>query len=510
MFIIQNLTCPIDKPIPLTKLIAIKLRIHESSLPHFEILRKSIDARKKNNLKWNYTILISENIGGKLVEWKRSAPDLTTEFLLSSENPFIIGAGPAGLFCALAMVEKGLKPEIFDRGKKIEDRDIDVEKFWKTGVLDTNSNVQFGEGGAGTFSDGKLTARNKNYFSEKVFDYLIRFGADPEIKIQALPHLGTDKLKIIIKNIRNYLIEQGCKFYWSHQLTDITYKKDKISTVKINDIVYKPEAVVLAIGNSARDTFEMLFDEKIEIESKPFAVGFRIEHQQKFINNAFYGDKTDFSITGAAVYRLTHKQENRGVYSFCMCPGGYVVAAASEDGAQVVNGMSYSDRNNRYANSAIVCTIDERDFGDHPLAGIKFQRMIEKKSFLKNHHYHAPVNTAGKFCNIKSNIKHIHSSYRPGMIKSEINTIYPSPITKALQTGLMKFERRTKGFVGNGLLIGSETRTSSPIRIIRNRETLASVTTSNLFPIGEGAGYAGGIISSAADGFKTGSLFKLN
>ncbi|PID28666.1 MAG: hypothetical protein CSB55_03820 [Candidatus Cloacimonadota bacterium] len=509
MFIVQNLTCPIDNPIPLSKLISVKLRIPENSLPEFELLRKSIDARKKNNLKWNFTALISENIGGNLTEWKKSEPEDVEHFVMSSENPFIIGAGPAGLFCALELVEKGFKPDIFDRGKKLEDRDKDTERFWKSGHLNTESNSQFGEGGAGTFSDGKLTARNKNFYSEKVFDYLIKFGADPEIKTQSLPHLGTDKLRSIIKNIRNYLLENGCKFHWSNRLNDIYYKKDKLISVKINNINYSPEALILATGNSAGDTFKMLFEEKIALESKPFAVGFRIEHQQKFINRAFYGEKTDFSVTGAAVYRLTHKLTNRGVYSFCMCPGGYVIAAASESGGQVVNGMSFSKRNNKYANSAVVCTADKRDFGSHPLAGIEFQRAIERKSFLPSHPYRAPVNSAGKFCSYKTNIKKIHSSYRPGIIKTDLNAVFPAAITKALQKGLMKFESQTEGFVQNGLLIGSETRTSSPVRILRNKKSGASLTVKNLFPVGEGSGYSGGIISSAADGIRTASAFTL-
>jgi uncharacterized FAD-dependent dehydrogenase len=470
VYLIKNVVIPVSKEIDIKKALSKKLRI--KSIDNIKILRRSLDQRK-----------------------------------LSSKNPFIIGAGPAGMFSALALVEKGFKPYIFERGDKIEDRVKKVTDFWKNGILTEESNVQFGEGGAGTFSDGKLTSRKSDYYTNQVTQYLIKFGANEKISYEALPHLGTDGLRRIVINIRQFLEEKGCKFFWRNKLENLNIENNQITSVRINRKEYKPEVVILAIGNSARDTFEMLSN-KTEMESKPFAVGFRIEHSQDFINDAFYGNQTDFSITGPATYRLTAQDGKRGIYSFCMCPGGFVIPASSEKDGLVLNGMSFQKRNNEFANSAIVVTVNEKDYGAGILAGMEFQREIEKQYFKLDNPYFAPAQKVLNFMNNKTDDSISKTSYLPGIISSDLNSIFPLGITKSLKTGLISFEKRIPGFAEKGILLAPETRTSSPVRILRNKETFESATISNLYPIGEGSGYTGGIMSSAADGYKLGIIFK--
>ncbi len=482
------------------------LKNHEIS---YSVIRRSIDARKRNALYYNFTLLIhTEKEIPQLQRFSYHYPEEEPlrPVRLNNLNPFIIGMGPAGLFCALELVERGFQPWLFDRGKSVPDREKDVNTFWQKGILDTESNVQFGEGGAGTFSDGKLTARNRGIFSEKVFQSLIRHGADPDIEINALPHLGTDGLKKILSSIRQYLTEKGCKFFFSSKLNDITIKDQKIYSVRINQEVYQPEVLILAPGNSARDTFEMLMNQGICLESKPFAVGFRIEHTQDFVNERFYGNQTDFSLTGPAVYSMTAQCPPYGVYSFCMCPGGFVIPASSEENLMVVNGMSNSKRDNQFANSAIVATVNQKDFGLKPLDGIEFQRMIENKAFKQ---YTGQAQLAGDFIkNIKSaSLK--KSSYPLELKSVNLQSLFSKQISTALTKGLSQFDCKIKGFSENGLLIAPETRTSCPVRIVRDNIKGCSVSVSNLYPVGEGAGYAGGIISSAADGIKLAMRFEL-
>ncbi|NQV19737.1 MAG: hypothetical protein HQ534_14505 [Armatimonadetes bacterium] len=510
MYLLKNVVVPISMKIDLKYQMSKKLKLPLNSINNFKVIQRSIDARKKNNLKFNYTILTelpSKYLKNPdVLEYKYPEPYIQTHRKLSSKNPFIIGAGPAGLFAALALVEKGFQSYIFERGDKIEDRIKRVSDFWQKGILDEESNVQFGEGGAGTFSDGKLTSRKSDYYTNQVTKYLIQFGADQKISYEALPHLGTDTIRDIVLNIRKYLEEKGCKFFWRNKLENLNIENDKITSVRINGKEYKPEIIILAIGNSARDTFEML-SQKTEMESKPFAVGFRIEHSQDFINEAFYGEKTDFTITGPASYRLTAQDGKKGIYSFCMCPGGFVIPASSEKDGLVLNGMSFLKRDNKFANAAIVVTVNEVDFGQGILAGMKFQRKIEKKCFQSDHPYVAPAQKGLDFMNNNTNDSLSETSYKPGIIFKDLNNILPSNIIKALITGLNSFEKRISGFANKGILLAPETRTSSPVRILRDKVTFESATISNLYPIGEGSGYAGGIMSSAADGFKVGSVF---
>jgi len=506
LYLIRNILIPISKKIDLEKAISRKIGIAE--IGKIRILRRSIDARKKNHLKYNFTLVISPKIELKpnyeILNYEKPKPYLKKVKKIVNPHPFIIGAGPAGLFAALSLVEKGSQPYIFERGDSLEKRSKKVAEFWQKGILDEESNVQFGEGGAGTFSDGKLTSRTRDFYTNKVVDYLIKFGADEKIKYDALPHLGTDGIRKIVKNIRKYLTEKGCKFFWNHKLEDIEITKNKITNLLINGKKYNPEIVILAIGNSARDTFIML-NKKIELQNKPFSVGIRIEHSQQFIDETFYGKKNDFTITGPATYRLTTKYQNRGIYSFCMCPGGSVIASSSQKGKLVLNGMSYENRNNFFANSAIICTVNEKDFGYSKLDGIKFQEQIEKKCF--NPDYKAPFQTARDFLNntISTPAK---TSYENGIIPKNISDLLPTKISECLKFGLIKFEEQAKDFISKGNLLAPEIRTSSPIKIMRKKDSFNATKMENLYPIGEGSGYAGGIMSSATDGFKVGSIFK--
>jgi uncharacterized protein len=509
MYLLKNLQISVQKDPDLVQHICGKLGISSSQILHYEILLRSIDARHRNHLNYNYTLLIDLAkpipIHTDLLSYHETLPEQIVPIHITDLNPFIIGTGPAGLFCALALVEQGLKPFLFDRGDALPERSKKVQTFWNTGQLDPESNVQFGEGGAGTFSDGKLTARNRTGYSRKVFELLVQFGANPDIKFEALPHIGTDVLRTVLTNLRIYLEERGCRFFWNHRLEQITIDKDKIREVIINGIKYQPESIVLAIGNAARDTFEMLNDKQVQMMSKAFALGFRIEHSQDFINDSFYGKNADFSLTGPATYRLTAKSGNRGVYSFCMCPGGEVIAAASEQGMQVTNGMSNHARDGQFANSAIVVTVDQADFGTNTLDGLNLQRQIENKAFRRD--YTAPVQNASDFLTNKITLGKIRTSYRPDIKSEDISGVFQNDINLALKDGLRTFSKCIPGFCDNGLLIAPETRTSSPVRITRDSLTGASTNVSNLYPIGEGSGYAGGIISSAVDGYKLGLRF---
>lgn len=510
-YLIANLKCPIQKSPNIEKLLSKEFPFIYYSLKNKEItyslIRRSIDARKKNQLCYNFTVILhSIKDIPQLTKHRYNYPQEENLPMINAndKNVFIIGMGPAGLFCALELVKRGYTPIIFERGKAIEERNCDVDLFWKNATLNTESNVQFGEGGAGTFSDGKLTARNRSVYSEKVFEYLIEHGADTDIMINALPHLGTDGLKNILLSIRNYLLSKNCTINFTSKFEDLIVKDNKVQSIKINGISYQPEHIILALGNSARDSFEILYKRGIQIESKPFAVGFRIEHPQAFINERFYGKNADYSVTGPATYGLTAQSCNYGVYSFCMCPGGYVIPAASEEAYQVVNGMSLLKRNNEFANSAIVASVNEKDFGTHPLDGIKFQRLIESKAFAN---YNAPAQKAEDFINNKISAKLGNSSYTLNLTSTQLSEIFSKNIGIALKDGLSQFNQKVEGFIQNGVLIAPETRTSCPIRIVRHQDFAYSLSASNLFPIGEGAGYAGGIISSATDGIKCAMRF---
>jgi hypothetical protein len=510
MYQIRNVIIPIQEQPDLVRLLSKKLKLPASSIVALEILRSSLDARQKNQLKYNLTLKAEIDarleLNNDIQIFNEPQPYVEAARKISTEHPFIIGAGPAGLFAALALVEKGFRPYIFERGDCLEKRSLLVDDFWKNGSLNENCNVQFGEGGAGAFSDGKLTSRKSDFYTNRVTDYLIRFGADKKIAYEAMPHLGTDGIRNIVLNIRNHLESSGCRFFWKHKLETVISKNNNIKELIINGEKHNTEIVILAIGNAARDTFEIL-NQNIQMDAKPFAIGFRIEHPQDFINEAFYGKNTDFSVTGPAAYRLTAQTENRGVYSFCMCPGGTIIATSSEVNGIVTNGMSNSLRDGRFANSAIVATVNERDFGNSILAGMQYQRKIEQYCFNQNLPYFAPAQSAEDYLRSIQSAHLKKASYSPGIYPFDLNKIFSNDINNAIKTGLKSFDRKVNGFIKNGILVAPETRTSSPVRILRDAKNFYSSSALNLYPCGEGSGYAGGIMSSAADGYKVGSVF---
>ena len=511
MMLLRNITIPIEQNQDIEKEICRKLKLRGNELVSWRVIRKSLDARKRDHLVWQYNALIEISgnypVNPDLLDYKEKLPYIKPGIILHDNQPVIVGAGPAGLFAALALVEKGYKPLLYDQGEPIAERDKKVKQFWQKGILDSESNIQNGEGGAGTYSDGKLTSRKQDYYTISVYKYLVKFGADPDILINAHPHLGTDKLKKIITLIREYLEQNGCRFFWKHKLENITVNDGKVSEIRINGEILSPEILIIAPGNSARDLFKMLSG-IVPLQNKQLAVGFRIEHEREFIDTLFYGDKTDLSLTGSGEYRIKVKLKEGSVYSFCMCPGGIVVNASSNSEGVATNGMSWSKRKGKYSNAAIVTSIDEASLNTHALAGVQFQEMIEQKCFQYSNNYVAPAQKVEDFINNKFSKKTLKTTFLPGVISADLNNIYNPSITMKIKQALLYWDKRYKGFASEGTLIAPETRTSSPVRIIRDTDYWHSTGAENLYPIGEGAGYSGGIISSAAEGIKLCAKFK--
>ncbi|MGB9668665.1 MAG: NAD(P)/FAD-dependent oxidoreductase, partial [Thermosulfidibacteraceae bacterium] len=396
----------------------------------------------------------------------------------------------------------GIKGVIVERGCKVEDRVVKVEKLWNEGILDEDCNCQFGEGGAGTFSDGKLTTRIKDDFVGFVLREFVKFGAPENILFDSKPHIGTDYVRLVVRNIREFLLKSGWEIYYGTKVKDIEVNSGRIKAVLAENLRIEGTHFIFSIGNSARDTFNMLIKRGIAMTSKPFAIGFRIEHPQAFIDRNQYG-KFHIYLPPAS-YNLSHhfKEANRGVYTFCMCPGGYIICVSSESGSVVTNGMSYYKRDSGYANSAIVVTVDKRDYGSDPLGGVEFQRGIERLAFKMSGGYYAISQKAIDFVKSKETRGDLKTTYRPATVTGDLSRLFKEDLVAFLRKGLVEFDRRIKGFVEKGILVGPETRTSSPIRILRDEKRLHSVSCENLFPVGEGSGYAGGIMSSVIDGFK--------
>lgn len=462
----------------------------------FRILRKSLDARDKSNIKWVYSVECSDK---PLKKSERIFPQIKG----GAPRVYIAGAGPAGLFCALRLIEYGIRPVLFERGKRVEERRADVEKFRKEGVLDPESNVQFGEGGAGTFSDGKLNTQTHGGYNRDVIELFLRFGAPEEIGYLSKPHIGSDRLFSIIRNIRAHLLDAGAEIRFGGKLTDVTVKDGKLCAVEGNGVREDADALVLAIGHSARDTFEMLFRRGLAMEQKEFAVGVRIEHLQAEIGNAQYGRL--YTKLPAAEYKLVSHASERAAYTFCMCPGGSVIASASEEGGLVVNGMSDYARDGLNANSALAAQVKKSDFAsDHPLAGVAFQRKIERAAYAAaGGGYRAPVQLAGDFLAGKESTRFasVLPTYVPATAFAAVNAYLPAELCDTLKTALTDMDRRLKGFAcPDAVLTGVETRTSSPVRILRGDDLQASAA--GVYPCGEGCGYAGGITSAAADGLR--------
>ena len=503
------------------------LRIREEEILGFEVLRRSLDARKKPELYYVYGVEVQVKDEQKILQRALKNKKAKEQFSLSDRKeyafpeyqehemangrPVIVGAGPAGLFCAYYLARAGLRPLLLERGKCVEERQRDVEAFWETGRLQPNSNVQFGEGGAGTFSDGKLNTlvKDQGGRNRAVLKTFVKFGAKECILYDAKPHLGTDELSRIVAGMREEIRRIGGEVRFDSQVTDLLIEKEKLCGIIVNEQDrIDCDFLVLAIGHSARDTFEMLEEKGLPMEAKSFAVGFRVEHPQEMINFSQYGT-SDPRELGAAAYKVTAKASNgRGVYSFCMCPGGYVVNASSEAGRLAVNGMSYSKRDGRNANSAIIVSVTPEDYpGSGPLAGIAFQRNLEEKAYRLGDGK-IPVQRYGEYRKptleeAETGPSEILPCCKGAYAWADLRGLLPEECRKAFLEGMTQFGRQIKGFDReDAILSGVESRTSSPVRILRDAGLSSKIQ--GIFPCGEGAGYAGGITSAAMDGLRVG------
>lgn len=496
----------------LSQHVATAVGIKTDDILELIIVRRGIDARRKSDVRYVYTLDFCCRDESGTLERNRHLNNLlvapkehTIESLVcrKKDKVLIVGMGPAGLFAALTLAQAGAEVCLIERGKPVEERWRDVRSFWAGGGLNEQSNIQFGEGGAGTFSDGKLTCRLNHPATGMVLERLVSWGAPAEIMIQAKPHIGSDRLRAVLINLRRELIDAGVEMRFSSQLTAVEEQGGRVVAGVINDEEnISCDHLIMATGHSARDTYEMLNQHGVALTQKPFAIGLRVEHPRELINRIQYG--RGHNQLPAADYRLNwnDKDSGRGVYSFCMCPGGSVVNGSSEEGALVVNGMSNLKRDDEWSNSALVVTVNEDDFpGSDPLAGVKFQRHWEQQAYrLAGANWSAPAQSLQSFLHGGSG--DIHSSCLPGVTESDLNLCLPVYVSDALRRALPYFNQRMRGFCDHrAVLIGVETRTSAPVRIVRD-ETLQSINLQRLYPCGEGAGYAGGIMSAALDGIR--------
>ena len=481
---------------------------------NYRIVKESIDARKKP-IKFVYQVYVETDNEDSII--KRDKNVIKVSEYIKEETikgstkvngrVAVVGLGPAGLFAALELARNGYRPVVFERGKDVIRRKGDVENFWESGTLNPESNVQFGEGGAGTFSDGKLTTRIKDKRVDLILRDLHFFGADEEILFANKPHIGTDVLIDVVKKIREEIISLGGEVRFDSRVDGLNIRNGELKGLIVNGSEFETNAAILAIGHSARDTFEKLHSSQVMMTSKPFAVGFRIEHPQVVIDKSQYKELYQHPKLRAAEYHLTHQSSTgRSCYTFCMCPGGMVIGSSSEPEMLAVNGMSYNARNLENANSAILCSVSAEDFGKDILGGIDFQRRIEKMAYeMGGGDYSAPVQLVGDFIKKRESrsVGAVTPSYKPGYRFARLDRIYPDIITESISEALVHMGRKLKGFdMEDAVLTGVETRSSSPLRIMRD-ENHQSVNVRGLYPSGEGAGYAGGIVSAAVDGLKT-------
>ncbi|ACT49127.1 NAD(P)/FAD-dependent oxidoreductase [Methylotenera mobilis] len=510
-----------------------RLEIAGSDLIHFEIFKRGVDARKSHAILYVYSLDVEVKNEAKILAKFRKdahvkpAPDTSYKFVATTEvapqlRPVIVGFGPAGIFAALILAQAGFKPIVLERGKEVRKRTQDTWGLWRKSTLNPESNVQFGEGGAGTFSDGKLYSQIKDpkHYGRKVIQEFIKAGAPEEIMYVSHPHIGTFRLVGMVEEMRKTITELGGEIRFESRVDDIVIENNQVQAVVLQTGErLATNHLVLAVGHSARDTFEMVHQRGIYIEAKPFSIGFRIEHPQSIIDKARYGKSYSEDLLtklGAADYKLVHHAKNgRSVYSFCMCPGGTVVAAASEPNRVVTNGMSQYSRNERNANAGIVVGITpEQDYPGHPLAGMELQRQLESQAFIAGgSNYHAPGQLIGDFLQNQPSTQfgEVTPSYKPGVHLTNLASVLPEFAITAIREAIPEFAKQVKGFdLADGVLTGVETRTSSPIRIKRDDDSLESINTKGLYPCGEGAGYAGGILSAGVDGIKVAEAVALS
>ena len=508
---ISNLKMPITSSIDEVFSACVqKMGIKNADIISKKILRKSIDARRKQ-VSFIYSVLIETN--RKIisddnitpVEIKENEP-LTFGNTPLSHPPVVVGFGPCGMFCALTLARNGYNPTVIERGADVDTRTAKINAFWSGGELDTNTNIQFGEGGAGTFSDGKLTCRTGDALIDSVLEDFVRHGAPDDILYSALPHIGTDILKNVVKSIREEIISLGGKVIFNTSVSDINIKNKKLTSLTLSDGTLVPcDIAVFAIGHSARDTYNMLYHHGIDMIAKTFSVGFRCEHLQSDIDKALYGDFAGNPLLGAASYKLSNRKGDIGCYSFCMCPGGTVVTASSEEQQVVVNGMSNRARDNKNSNSAICINVTPADFGQNPLDGIRFQQDLERRAYtLGGSSYASPVQTLGDYVDGRKTTRlgRVTPSVTHGYEFADLNTLFSPSFNNFMKESFARFGKTIDGFnASDTVLTGVETRTSAPLRILRNDQGV-STTLEGLMPAGEGAGYAGGIMSAATDGIK--------
>ena len=510
-----------------------RLEIPESDLIHFDIYKRGVDARKSHAILYVYSLDVEVKNEAKVLAKLRKdphvkpAPDTSYKFVATTEvapqlRPVIVGFGPAGIFAALILAQAGFKPIVLERGKEVRKRTQDTWGLWRKSTLNPESNVQFGEGGAGTFSDGKLYSQIKDpkHYGRKVIQEFVKAGAPEEIMYVSHPHIGTFRLVGMVEEMRKTITELGGEIRFESRVDDIEIENNQVQAVVLQTGErLATNHLVLAVGHSARDTFEMVHKRGIYIEAKPFSIGFRIEHPQSLIDKARYGKSYSEDLLtklGAADYKLVHHAKNgRSVYSFCMCPGGTVVAATSEPNRVVTNGMSQYSRNERNANAGIVVGITpEQDYPGHPLAGMELQRQLESQAFIAGgSNYHAPGQLIGDFLQNQPSTQfgEVMPSYKPGVHLTNLAAVLPEFAITAIREAIPEFAKQIKGFdLADGVLTGVETRTSSPIRIKRDDDSLESINTKGLYPCGEGAGYAGGILSAGVDGIKVAEAVALS